>query len=202
MSGSERWQQPAQVELYTITLKITKWLHEPTQNGETGPEIANPTPEQIKNAEAQAMGVVQGLVGKIKGGADFGRLAEDYSDDQWYKTGGRAQEMIGKGSLADTTLENYIFSLKANTLGEPQLIRGKDFRNTDVVIVKVGKKLDAHTVSFVDAQGTIFGELRDEQIKELQNQLLMKLRRGATRERVEEMVGVAVDAAVTRYFTK
>ena len=95
----KEWQQPAQVELFTITLKITKWLHESTQNGETGPEITNPTPEQIKYAEAQAMAVAQDLVAKIKGGsADFSRLAEDYSDDAWYKTGGRAQGMISKGS--------------------------------------------------------------------------------------------------------
>ena len=72
-----------------------------------------------------------------------------------------------------------------------------------MVIVKVGKKQESCIRSRLPRRRTRFlDKLKNEQGEELKNQLLIKLERGATRERVEEMVGVAVDAAVTRYFAK
>ncbi len=50
-----KWEEKASVELYTITLPVTKWLREPSTTGEQGPIIEHPTAAQIKGAEADAM---------------------------------------------------------------------------------------------------------------------------------------------------
>jgi hypothetical protein len=199
----KRWQQVAQVELYTITLPITKWLREQATGGATlGPIKTNPTADDIKTAENKALAIAQEIIGKIKAGADFARLVEDYDSRDGARTNGGRTGTVNRGAMVDTRLEDYVFSLAANTVGEAKLLRETDWRNTKAVVVMVGKKSEAHTVSFAEAQEQITKDLRQAQLRELQVQEMDKLAQGSTVEAIDRMRDVALDAAVTRYAMK
>jgi hypothetical protein len=198
----KRWQQPAQVELYTLTLPITQWLLEPTSNGTKGQVMANSTPEQIKAAEAKALALAKEIVAKLKAGGDFARLVEDYDSHDGARTYGGRVGMINRGSKVNRQEEDFVFSLPANSIGEPLLLHEADFRDSSVVIVKIGKKVEARTVAFTEAQEQLKAELRTAQLRALQEEELKKLARGAAIEGLERMHDVAVDVAVTRYAMK
>jgi len=197
-----KWRQPAQVELYTSTPPIAKWLREPTADGTIGPILADPTPARIQDAETQTLDQAHEIIAKLKTGADFARLVEDYdSRDEARSTGGRTAG-VHRGSRLNARLEDYVFSLPADTLGEPLLLRDPDFTKTTVVVARVGKKSEARTVPFEEAQTQITNDLRQAQLRELQQQEMDKLSRGAAIEAVDRMRDVALDAAVTRYAMK
>ena len=198
----KKWQQAAQVELFTITLPISKWLRETTATGVIGPVQANPTADEIKAAETKALDQAHEIVTKLKGGADFARLVEDYDSRDVARTNGGRKPSVSRGSMVNAQLEDYVFSLPADTLGEPQLLRDPDFRNSTVVVVRVGKKTEARTIPFSEAQAQITTDLRQAQLRELQQQEMDKLARGAAVEAVDRMRDVALDAAVTRYAMK
>jgi hypothetical protein len=195
----KRWQQPAQVELYTLTLPVTRWLHEPTVNGRQGAVIAKPTEEQIKAAETQALALGKEIVAKLKAGADFARLVEDYDSRDGARGYGGRVGMINRGSKVNRKEEDFVFSLPANTIGDPLLLHETDFNDSSVVIIKIGKKTEARAVPFTEAQIQLTEELRLAQLRTLQEEELKKLSRGAAVEGIERMHDVAVDVAVTRY---
>jgi hypothetical protein len=194
-----KWEQPAQVELYTITLAVTKWLREPSGTGTPGPMITDPTPDQIKTAEAQALAQGRRIVEQLKAGADFAVLAEDNESVDGLRSVGGRVGLISRGSIANKQKEDYVFALPANSLGEPLLLREADFHNSAVVVAKVGKKTEARTISFSEAQGQIANDLLLAQQREWQRQDREKLDRGAAIEAVDRMGEVAVEGAVTRY---
>jgi len=198
----KKWQQTSQVELYTITLPITKWLREPTATGVIGPVLASPTADQIKAAETKALDQAQEIVAQLKTGADFARLVEDYDSRDPARSNGGRKPSVSRGSMVNAQLDDYVFSLPANTLGEPQLLRDADFHNTIVVVARVGKKTEARTIPFAEAQAQITADLRQAQLRQLQQQEMDKLARGAAVEAVDRMRDVALDAAVTRYAMK
>ena len=198
----KKWQQTSQVELYTITLPITKWLREPTATGAIGPIMANPTAEQIKAAETQALAQANEIVAKLKAGADFARLVEDYDSRDLARSNGGRTASVNRGSMVNTQLEEYVFSLPGGALGEPQLLRDPDFHNTTAVVARIGKKTEARTIPFPEAQAQITSDLRQAQLRELQQREMDKLARGAAVEAVDRMRDVALDAAVTRYAMK
>jgi hypothetical protein len=197
----KRWQQPAQIELYTITLAVKNWLREPSGTGSPGPFIVNPTSQQIQAAEAQALAQGRRIVEQLKAGADFATLVEDNdSADGARSFGGR--RVISRGSQTNKQEEDFVFALPANTIGDPLLLHEADFRLSSVVVAKVGKKTEARTTPFSEAQTTLAGELRSAQLRELQIQEMEKLERGAAIEAVDRMRDVALAAAVTRYAMK
>jgi hypothetical protein len=198
----QKWQQPAQVELYTLTLAISDWLREPTVNGKKGAVLANPTAEQIKNAEAQALTVARDIVAKVKTGADFARLVEDYESHDGARDYGGRVGFINRGSKVNKKEEDFIFSLPANSIGEPLLLHETNFRDSSVVIVKIGKKTEARTIPFSESQAQIRSDLTMAQLRTLQEEEFQKLSRGAAIEGIEKMRDVAVDVAVTRYAMK
>lgn len=198
----QKWQQPAQVELYTLTLAVSDRLREPTVNGKRGAISANPTAEQIKNAEAQTLALAKEIVAKIKGGADFARLVEDYESHDGARDFGGRVGFINRGSKVNKKEEDFIFSLSENSIGEPLLLHETDFRDSSVVIVKIGKKMEARTVPFSEAQAQIKTDLNLAQLRILQEEEFQKLSRGAAIEGIDKMRDVAVDVAVTRYAMK
>jgi hypothetical protein len=195
----QRWRQPAQVELYTLTLPVTRWLREPTANGRQGAVMANPTAEQIKSAESQALALANEIVAKLKAGADFGRLVEDYDSRDAARSYGGRVGMINRGSKVNRQEEDFVFALPADSIGEPLLLHEADFRDSSVVVVKIGKKVDARTIPFTEAQEQLTSELRTAQLRVMQDEELKKLSRGAAVEGIDGMRDVAVDVAVTRY---
>jgi hypothetical protein len=197
----KRWQQPAQIELFTITLAVKNWLREPSGTGSPGPFITNPTPQQIQAAEAQALAQGRRVVEQLKAGADFAALVEDNdSADGARSFGGR--RMISRGAQTNKQEEDYVFSLPANTIGEPLLLHEADYRLSSVVVAKVGQKTEARSIPFSEAQTVLGRELRSAQLRELQLQEMEKLDRGAAIEAVDRMRDVALAAAVTRYAMK
>ncbi|HVS70292.1 MAG TPA: peptidylprolyl isomerase [Phycisphaerae bacterium] len=194
----QRWQLQPELELFTISIPVARWLHTQNSDGTRGPLIANPTPEQVKSAETQAMAAADDVVKQLKNGADFARLAEDYSADKRANAGGRFPH-VKRGDLADKRIEDYAFSLPANTLGVPQLLHNSDPAQEAVMIIKVGQKQEGRTVSFAEAQAQIAADLQDQQRAELQREFLAKLEATTPVENENRMEDMTMDVAVSRY---
>jgi hypothetical protein len=195
-------QENAEIELFTITLPVERWLREPGVGGKRGPVMQNPTGAQILQAEQMAMNTGKEIAAKARAGADFAVLAEDYASvDQRANYGGYWPNVKHDGTL-NTTIEKYAFSLPANTVGEPLLLPNDDFHKAAVVIMKVGKKKEARVVPFSEAQAAIRDSIREKQFQELETQYMDKLSKGAAIEAVEHMTDVALEAAITRYATQ
>ena len=199
----KKWQHDAQVELYTITLPVSRWLREPSQNGVAGPVMKNATPAQVQAAEAQAMAAAREIEDRLKKGADFAHEAEDNSADPYLKKGGKVG-MVSRGDLSDNLkkLEDYAFNLPANTLGDPLLLHETDYTQSTVRIVKVGRKVEAHTDTFDEVQGDIRTALETKQIGDLRVKEVNSLMSKKAIEAVDRMKDVALDAAIARYATK
>ncbi len=197
----QKWQQIGEVELYTITLPVVRWLRDQQSDG-TFKTIENPTPAQIKNAEELALQTGRQIVEKIKANADFATLVEDYNSKDEVSYKGGFYGTIRRGSMKNTTIENYAFTLTPNSVGAPLLIRGKDVRDSAVVVVKIGKKTDSRTFSFSEAEAQIRKNLADEQLAELRQLEFNKVLSGPLPDKLKQMLPVAVDAAVARYATK
>jgi hypothetical protein len=198
----KKWSQDAELELFTITIPFSQFLRVPTTDGTKGPLIQNPSAEQIAGAETSSMGLARALIARNKKGEDWARLAEDYSADSHAKVEGGRWPKVHRGSLARDEVEKLAFSLPANTVGEPLLLRDdKDPAKSAVMIIKVGQKKDAQVVSFTDAQDDIKGRLREQQYRQLTDAYMAKLYKDAAVEAVDKMVDVAVDAAISRYAT-
>ena len=194
-----KWKQPAQVDLYTITLAVTNWLREPTADGKRGPVMKNPTPEQIQAAETLALAQGRKIVEQLKAGADFAALAEDNESIDGKRSVGGRWGMINRGAKENKKEENFVFSLPANSIGDPLLLHEADFHDSSVVVAKIGRKTEARTILFSEAQEQIASDLRRAQLGELQVQEMQKLQRGAAIEAVDRMHEVALEAAITRY---
>ncbi len=195
------YQEPAKIELYTITLPVSRWLREAGTGGVPGPVKANPSSAEIAGAEAQAMTVARDLLTQLKHGADFAVLAEDNNPkDSAQKTGGR-WGIINIDSLSNAQLRDAATKMHANSLGDPLLLHDADFRQSSVVIVKIGQKTEANTIPFEKAQKKITDDLTETLAMQLQEQEMTKLEKEATFEAVDRMQNVAVEAAATRYAT-
>jgi hypothetical protein len=195
-------QEDAEIELFTITLPVSRWLREPGVGGKRGPIMQNPTGAQILQAEQMAMTTGKEIAAKARAGADFAVLAEDYSSADERANYGGYWPKVKRGDGLNAKIENYAFSLPANTVGEPLLLPNEDFHSSAVVILKVGKKKEARVIPFSEAQGAIRDSIREKQYQELQTQYMEKLSKGAAIEAVEHMTDVALEAAVTRYATQ
>lgn len=194
----KRWQVEPEVELFTISIPVSRWLRAPTTDGSLGKPIQNPTAAQVKDAEAHALATADEIETKLKKGADFARLAEDYSADNRANSGG-FYPSVKRGSMKDQALEDYVFTLPANAVGKPQLHRDPDPTKELVMIVKVGKKQEARKISFEEAQNQLAEELTQKQTTALRNEMLLKMEQTTPVENESKMEDAAVDAAVARY---
>jgi hypothetical protein len=198
----DKWKQKAQIQIYTITIPVSRWLRETLPNGEAGPVINNASPEQVRAAEAEAMKTAREIVQKLNAKADFARLAEEYHSADVYAGDGGKWKPLVKGSMRDTKWEDYLFSLPAKSLQEPYMDRKADYKESAVLVIRTGDKLEARTVPFVEVQGQIVQELRAKQIEEMRMKKMNELAAGAAVEAIDRMMEVAVNAAVSRYATK
>lgn len=198
--NTAKYSQDAEVDLHTITIPVGRFLVEKDPlNPEKDRRIKDPTPERIRSAEIEATNAARDLLNRIKKGEKFAELAGEYSADSRKNNGGRWPR-IKKGALADQSLENYAFTLKSDSLGEPLLIRDADdpFKSK-VVIVKVGEVKQAKTLSFEEVQDKIRDDLRNKQYNEMMTDYYNKLYKKAAIEAVDRMVDVCLEVAVTRY---
>jgi hypothetical protein len=194
---------PAEVDLYTITIPISKYLMEKTPGPDGKPvAIDSPTAEQIKAATDQAVAEAKDLTAQIKAGAEFADLARDHSADIKKKLGGRWPH-TRQGMLASEEIEKVAFALPAGGVADPLLLSNTD-RPTQarVVVVKVGEVTVPHVINFAEAQSGIEKRLRDRQWVELNEDYFRKLQEHAAIEGVDKMVDTVTDAAVTRYLVR
>ncbi len=190
-----------EIELFTITLRVSRWLRQPGENGKLGPVIADPSPAQIAQAEHMALKQGEDIVDQLRKGADFARLVEDNSQDDNANYGGRRPN-VKRGSIINSALEDAVFALPANTVGEPLLLKDPDFHKETVIVYKVGQKKEARTIPFSEAQNDIYHALERKQYLELANEYTQKLYRQGAVEAIDRMINVAVDVAVARYATE
>src|SRR5438874_2400933 len=104
--------------------------------------------------------------------------------------------------MLNTKLEDYIFSLPPNTLAEPYLSHEPNFRDSTMRVIKVGEQKTARTIPFNEAQATLFAELKEQQISDLEVQEMAKLRAGSEKElkQLDDNLPVAVAVAEGRYW--
>jgi hypothetical protein len=199
------WQLEPELELFTITLPISRWLpRDPGENGQKGPVKKNLTAKDIADAKAAAMAKAREITQQLKAAGDkvvplFAQLAEDnQSIDGRATKGGRTPD-VKHGSLANQGQENYVFSLPANTIGEPYFIDDPDPMRQRVAVIRVGEKKEARTISFAEAQEEIREKLTKQQYEQLSRAYMENLYKGAALEKADTMVETAVNAAVARY---
>jgi parvulin-like peptidyl-prolyl isomerase len=207
----KKWQEEAEVELFTITLPITRWLpREPSENGEIGQPIKNPTPEQKKAAQTAALAEAIDITNQLKASkdivADFARLAEDKNSVDGRKFKGGRTPNVKRGSRVSKKEEDFIFSLPANTLGRPIIIDDPDITKSRVEVIRVGEKKEGRSIPFTEAQAAITKELQNQQYDKLSNQYMQELYNAAKMEGID-MVGkdaleTALEVAVARYATQ
>ncbi len=207
------WQEEPMVELYSMRIRVSRWLpRAQTTDGTVGRVLPNPTADQIATAEKQALATARELIAKLqatpaeKRGAEFARMVEDYGvndtgSDNTYNRGGRTAD-VKPGTFQNQDLEKLIFSLPANTIGEPLLLREASPINSVVYIVMVGDKREARTVPFTEAQVKIYGALREAQGRELWDAMIAKVFNPNAVEAVDRNIDVAVEAAVAKYAIK
>jgi hypothetical protein len=198
------WQQESELELFTITLPVSRWLpREPGEGGKLGPVKKDPTSAEVQQAKAAALAKARELTAQLKASdnpvALFAQLAEDNQSIDGRGTKGGRTPNVKRGSLASTELENYVFSLPAKTVGEPFMIDDKDPMRMRVVVNGVGEKKEPRTVTLSEAQQEIRGRLEQQQYKQLSNAYMESLYDQAAIERRDNMIDTALDAAVARY---
>ena len=193
-----RHTEDAEVELFTLTLRVSRWLRQPGENGKLGPVNPNPTEPQIAQAEHMALKQADDIVDQLRHGADFARLVEDNSQDDNANYGGRRPN-VKRGSIINSALEDAVFALPANTVGEPLLLKDPDFHKETVIVYKVGQKKEARTIPFSEAQNDIYHALEHKQYNDLAAEYTQKLYRQGAVEAIDRMINIAVDVAVARY---
>lgn len=191
-----------EVDLYTITLPIRRFLPtETAANGRRVP-ISRPTPEQVRDAAAKATARAQELIAQLRQGAEFAKVAEDESTDPKAKEGGRWPH-TQKGMLASKQIEETAFALAPHSIADPVVLENPtDPTLSAVVIIKVEDVVAGHIIPFSEAQKTIDNRLREQQFRALTREYYDKLRKKAAIEGVDRMVDTVTDAAVTRYLVK
>jgi hypothetical protein len=203
----KNWQLEAELELYTITLPVSRWLpRDPGENGQKGPVKKNLTAKDIAGAKGAAMAKAREITQQLKAAGDkvvplFAQLAEDNQSIDGRATKGGRTPNVKRGSLADQGEENYIFSLPANTIGEPYFVDDPDPMRQRVAVIRVGEKKEARTISFAEAQEEIRNKLTKQQYDQLSHDYMDSLykRAAPTLEKADSMVETTVSAAVARY---
>jgi len=163
-----RWRQ---VELFTITLPVTNWLRGPaTTDGQKGPIPANPTDQQIKECRNPRAGDRERKsIAKVK---NRGRILR-----AWWKItipgmsfgqSGGSRGLINKGSMLDTKLEDYVFSLpRRKPSAIPFCHTRRIFGDSTMKVVRVGIKKEARTIPFEEAQAQLLRRFRQQQLQDL-----------------------------------
>lgn len=192
-----KYSLPAEVDLYTITIPISRYLKETLPDG-TQQAIAEPTEAQLQQATNLAVERAKALIEQLKKGEEFAKLAEENSADPRRLHGGRWPK-TRKGMLRWEEVEKAAFGLSANSIAEPVVVKEKNPADSLVMVVRVGEVSQARVVPFEEAQKDIERRLRETQYVTLTNQYYAKLREKSAVEGVNKMVDAAVDAAVARY---
>jgi peptidyl-prolyl cis-trans isomerase C len=116
----------------------------------------NATPEDKKKAQAKA----DGLLVKLKGGADFAKLAEESSDDPGSKTHGGDLSWVSRGQMV-APFENAAFALKKPNELSPVVESQYGFH-----IIQLLEHQDPGKVPFDEVKDRIAGFLKQQQQKE------------------------------------
>jgi len=74
---------------------------------------------QTKRSEADAHKLADDIVKQLRGGADFGKLVEQYSEDQASKASGGDFGVIKAVSEYPSDFKSAVFALKPGEIGEP-----------------------------------------------------------------------------------
>lgn len=197
----DKYTLPAEVDLYTITIPVAKFLPKESGPRDTMVPVTHPTSEQVKEATSKAVAEARKLIAQIKAGEEFATLAELNSADPKSKNGGRWPH-TRQGMLALLEIEKAAFALPENSIAEPVVVFNDDAFKCAVVVVKVGKVQAASIVDFTKAQDEIERKLREVQYVTLTGEYYRKLREKAAIEGVDRMVDMVTDAALVRYLAK
>jgi parvulin-like peptidyl-prolyl isomerase len=194
-----------ELDLYQITINVKRFLVEPAPGGGKPVPIKDPTAEQIRKAEGEAMALAQKACDEIKNGADFAAVAQKYSDDpRALQYGGRWQH-FKRGTLAREDVEKKAFAMQANTLGEPFLSPDKDPTKAWAVVLKVGDVVEGHIKPFEEVQEQLENDLVQQQYKQLLDSYYKKLYEKSAidnKERVDAILETATAVVVARYAVK
>jgi hypothetical protein len=196
-----KYTQHAEVDLYTITYKVSnQWPRDPNDPTHTQP-LANPSPEQIAAAERKAMAYCDKLESEIRHGANFALLAENNSSDPAADNGGHWPD-TRRGELSNPLIEKIAFSLKPHTMAPPVLIKNKANPRADaVVIIRVGSVTPHHVIPFGQAQAGILKKLRNRLYQHFMADYQRHMYDSASVAAMTQMVRTATRVATALYYT-
>lgn len=114
----------------------------------------------------------EGILDKIRKGADFGTMAWDYSEDDWrVKEGDRG--IVHQGTLEDEDYEKQIFQLKEGQIsGVIKTLYGYN-------IVKVTQIIPPQQLSFDEVKQSIIDDIQGGRKQQLADALLSRLKKQA-----------------------
>jgi peptidyl-prolyl cis-trans isomerase C len=124
MIDSYYQQHGSQYEQAKIKVISISFAGQPTVTG-TGPDALQAAARaalaaaQIKRPEPDARTLADSIVKQLRGGADFAKLAEQYSDDATSKAAGGDFGVIKAVSDYPPELKSAVFALKAGEISEP-----------------------------------------------------------------------------------
>jgi peptidyl-prolyl cis-trans isomerase C len=122
--------------------------------------------------KAKARKEAEGLLGQLKGGADFAALARQHSQDPATAAKGGDLGFFARDTMADS-FEKAAFALKPGELsGVVETPYGFD-------LIKVTGQREAGYTPLDDVKGEIVAVLRDEEKRHRQDQLVAELRKKA-----------------------
>lgn len=133
----EKWQQ---AKFQEIVIRFAPNVHSP-----------------IKRTEADAKALADDLRKQIEGGADFGALAKEHSDDKVSGPKNGEHVVIERGSAYPEELKKLLFGMKAGDVSQPV----KQFNSYYLL-----KLNELTSQSFNDVESRIFRDLQQERFSQ------------------------------------
>ncbi|MGI8990298.1 MAG: peptidylprolyl isomerase [Bryobacteraceae bacterium] len=125
------------------------------------PFVANPAATELQGkssrTEAEAKAKIEGMLGEIRGGADFVRLAKQYSEDDKSKSQNGDFGTLRKSDNLPDEIRSVVFNLKKDEVSEPVRQRNGFY---------LFKAEEIKMQPFVQVETDIFNELKSTLMRE------------------------------------
>jgi len=167
--------QPTDTEIKDYFAKNSNQYSEPEQRQVSHVLIGVGEYSNGKNrSDMDAKVLALQVVNKVVAGADFGKLAKQYSDDLGSKDNGGQYPAFSKGSGFVEEFENTAFTLKVGQYTVEPVKTTYGYH-----VIRLDKIIPAKTHTLAEVKEQIIASLRDEEVQQKQNEYILELRNKA-----------------------
>jgi len=180
------FSQPVKVQMQIIAAPLDKFLP---------PGSSEPTERERLAAGLRAREVIKSAAAAVKAGEDFGDVARKFSRGIKAASDG-IWPMMEAGSFGHKQIEDVAFTLKESQVSD--VIETPE----GYYIVKARRVQPGRSISFEEAQEQIEAELRQEQLRNLEQDYFRRLRERSHVRQSEKFLDLAVERAVETYWQR